>query len=224
MNEENLSEGQLQKKIYEHRFSGGGDNRENMWQILCRYFFQKYVSSSSCLVELGAGYCEFINAIDASRKIAVDINNDTVKMANDDVEVMNTSCTDISEIADSSVDVVFTSNFFEHISHDDIVNVIKETNRILKKRGRFLILQPSIRFCRKDFWMFFDHITAIDDRALVEVLESHGFIVKEWIPRFLPYTTKSRLPAGDLFIKLYLKIPVLWKIFGKQSFLFMEKE
>lgn len=223
MDNAGCSKGQLQKKIYNHRFSGEVDNRKNMWKILCRCFFQQYISEGSCLVELGAGYCEFINEINAGRKIAVDINPNTGHMANDDVEVINTSCTDISQITDSSVDIVFTSNFFEHIPHSDIIAVIKETARILKVGGKFLVLQPSIRFCGKDYWMFFDHITAVDDRALVEILESYGFIVNKWIPKFLPFTTKSRLPVNGFFIKLYLKIPFLWKLFGSQSFVCVEK-
>ena len=67
--------------------------------------------------------------------------------------------------------------------------------------------------------MFFDHITPLDDRSLTEILELSGFIITEAIVRFLPYTMRSRLPKSIIFVWLYLKAPMLWRVFGKQSLL-----
>lgn len=86
-----------------------------------------------------------------------------------------------------------------------------------------MILQPNIRFCFRDYWMFFDHITPLDDRNLSEVLEINGFKVKECKPKFLPYTTKGKLPKSIFLLKLYLKLPFVWKIFGKQAFIYAIK-
>jgi len=63
--------------------------------------------------------------------------------------------------------------------------------------------------------MFFDHITPLDDRSLCEILEIIGFKIVECKSKFLPYTTKSRLPKSTILLKIYLKIPILQKIFGK---------
>lgn len=71
--------------------------------------------------------------------------------------------------------------------------------------------------------MFFDHITPLDDRSMSEALEIAGFSVVECIPRFLPYSTKSRLPKSLVGLKLYLSAPVLWKLIGKQAFIRAEK-
>jgi hypothetical protein len=38
------------------------------------------------------------------------------------------------------------------------------------------------------------------------------------IPRFLPYTTKSRLPSGPALVRLYLKVPLAWRVLGAQAF------
>jgi hypothetical protein len=67
--------------------------------------------------------------------------------------------------------------------------------------------------------MFFDHVTPIDDRALCEALELCGFSIETAIPRFLPFTTKGSLPKSTLLLKLYLKIPLAWKLFGGQAFI-----
>jgi hypothetical protein len=75
-----------------------------------------------------------------------------------------------------------------------------------------------VRYCAKDYWMFFDHITPVDDRALVEVLTATGYDVDLCIPRFLPYTTKSRLPSTAALVRAYLKVPLAWRVLGAQAF------
>ena len=71
--------------------------------------------------------------------------------------------------------------------------------------------------------MFFDHVTPVDDRALCELLATIGFRIKFVLPRFLPYTTKSTLPKSLMLLKIYLRIPMLYKIFGGQAFVVAEK-
>ena len=129
----------------------------------------------------------------------------------------------INLVKSNSINKIFVSNFFEHLTREDINLTIKECHRVLKKGGRILILQPNIRFCAKDYWMFFDHLTPIDDRALEEIFSVQDFQLKKKILRFLPYTTKSNLPKSPILIKLYLRLPFLWKIFGQQSFLIFQK-
>jgi SAM-dependent methyltransferase len=194
-----------------------------MWKILCRVFFQRYVQPENHVLELGAGYCEFINNIQANRKTAVDINPDVERYVGSGIETVIASTTNISGVADNSVDIVFASNFFEHLLKDDIVATFREVYRILAPGGRFMVLQPNIRFCARDYWMFFDHVTAIDDRAFVEGLEINGFEIIKVIDRFLPYTTKSRLPKALFLIELYLHFPIAWRFFGQQSFILSRK-
>jgi len=205
-------------EVYERRFSGEAAFRNSMWQILCRTFFQRWVDPNAVVVEVGAGHCEFINNISARRKIAVDLSTDTPNWANRDVEVVTAPSTDLSAIPDGSADVAFASNFFEHLTRSDILATMRELRRILGDTGRLLILQPNIRYCYRDYWMFFDHITPLDDYSLVEALELSGFTPVKVIRRFLPFTTKGRLPSSLLLLKIYLAVPLLWRFFGAQSF------
>ena len=211
------------KDIYSRRFSKEITFRKEMWSILCRDFFQQWVPLDSTILEIAAGYCEFINHIKAKKKFALDINPDVKKFAAQDVEIIISKSEQIKGVADGSVGVVFTSNFFEHTSKDSIAATLREVYRTIKPGGRLIILQPNIRFCYKDYWMFFDHITPIDDRALVEVLELTNFKVVKVLSQFLPYSTKSALPKSLLLIKLYLQLPILWRIFGKQALIICEK-
>jgi SAM-dependent methyltransferase len=190
-----------------------------MWRVLCSDFFAKWVPSDATVLDLAAGHCEFINNIPARRKIAVDLNPDVAVRAHPDVETRIARSDDLGFLPDGSVDVVFISNFFEHISRDVIVSTLIESRRVLAPTGRLLLLQPNIRFCGKDYWQFFDHITPIDDRAMEEAFVATGYRVVRSIPRFLPYTTKGKLPTGPALVRLYLKVPLAWRILGAQSFM-----
>ena len=173
------------EQVYKRRFGHEIKYRKKLWKTICEMFFQKYIPKRSTVLDLAAGYCEFINNIQAKRKIALDLNPDVKKFANKDVEVLLSDSKNI-KLKDNSVDIVFTSSFFEHLTKPDIVATIKEVHRILRPKGRFLILQPNIKYCYKKYWMFFDHITPIDDRALVEILEITHFRMINVISKFLP--------------------------------------
>lgn len=194
-----------------------------MWQVLCSDFFQKYISENSVVLDIAAGYCEFINNIKARKKIALDLNPDIKNFSGRDVKVILSNSTKIRQLKNRTIDVVFTSNFLEHLEKRDIIKTIKEIHRVLRKDGRFLILQPNFRYAYRDYWMFFDHITPLDDRSLIEVLEINGFKVIESKPKFLPYSTKSNLPKSIFLLKLYLKLPIIQQIFGKQAFICAKK-
>lgn len=204
--------------IYQRRFADMLAFRRRMWDVLCREFFQRHVPADATVVEIGAGYCEFINQIRAGRKIAVDLNPDTRLHAGPDVTVVTSSTSRIEALADGTADIVFASNFLEHLSREDILATLREVHRLLKPEGRFLILQPNIRYCKEDYWQFFDHITPLCERSLTEALETTGFEVVYCLGRFLPFTTQGRLPNSIGLLKLYLKLRPAWRIFGQQSF------
>jgi len=185
------------KQVYQKRFDNEIVFRQKMWKILCNNFFQKYIPKTSIVLDIACGYCEFLNNINAKKKIGIDLNPDSKLYANSDVEIINGETNNMQSITEENIDVVFVSNFFEHITKEKIIETIKEIRRVLKKNGRLLILQPNIRYCYKDYWMFFDHITPIDDRALIEVLYIYLY-------------------------RYYIKF-ILHKIFGQQSFIYAEK-
>lgn len=102
---------------------------------------------------------------------------------------------------------------------EQILDTLREVRRILRPGGRFLILQPNIRYCKEDCSQFFDHITPLCKRSLTEALEMTGFRVTDLLRRFLPFTTQGRLPNSIGLLKLYLKLRPAWRLFGQQSFL-----
>ena len=65
------------------------------------------------------------------------------------------------------------------------------------------MLQPNIRLTGAAYWDFIDHKVALTERSLVEAAELCGFETERLIKRFLPYTTKSRLPqAGRSSVRI----------------------
>jgi len=206
--------------LYRHRFNDEERRRKNaVWKVLCEAFFQRYISPSDTVLDLGAGFCEFINHIRCRRKFAVDLSEETSTFANSDVTVVKGNCSDLSFLAEGNADVVFASNFFEHLrSKDELLRVLREANRVLKLGGRFLILQPNIRYLAGKYWDFFDHHLPLTHLSMVEALELCGFEAVEVRPQFLPYTTKSHLPQAPFLVRWYLRLTVAQWLLGKQMF------
>ena len=55
------------KKMYQRRFEKDIEFRKKMYQILRSNFFQRYVPEKFVILDIAAGYCEFINNINARR-------------------------------------------------------------------------------------------------------------------------------------------------------------
>ena len=67
------------------------------------------------------------------------------------------------------------------------------------------------------YWDFWDHFVPLTELSVSELLRLEGFIVDQCIPRFLPYSMSNggRHPIL-VMVKLYLKLPIVWPLFGKQ--------
>lgn len=208
-------------KLYRVRFSTKErDSRDKIWKVLCSNFLQKFIKKSDTVLDLAAGYCNFINNIEAQEKLAIDLNPETKKFASQNVKVYECSVTDLPKNMTSKIDIVFAGCLMEHLSSkEEIFNMFLEVKRILKPGGLFLILNPNIRFSTSDYWDYFDHLVPISDRSAVEGLELAGFKIKKVIPRFVPNTVKDALPKSPLLVSLYLKLPFLFPIFGRQMFI-----
>lgn len=214
------------KKFYRLRFSSSEkETKSRIWKILVRLIFQKYVKKTDTVLDLGAGYCEFINNIHCGKKIAVDLNPDTKKYANEDVEFIKTRADKIPNKLDGTIDIVFVSHFLEHLtSKNEIIVVLSRVNRLLKKGGKIMILQPNIDLVHDAYWDFIDHGVPLNTKSLREALENTGFKIDKFVIRFLPYTTKSRLAKyGPAFLEFYLFLPQLIRPFSGQSFVVAKK-
>ena len=204
--------------LYRSRFEASGlAKRRAVWQTLNDAFFSRLISPENEVLELACGYGEFISTIRARRKHGVDLNPDTAGRLPADVSFHNASADDLGFLSDQAVDVVFTSNFLEHLPDKVALSrVLAEVHRVLKPGGRFIALGPNIRFAYREYWDFYDHHLPLSDRSLSEGVVAAGFSIERAIPQFLPFTMAGKTPAHPFLIRAYLAMPLAWKVLGKQ--------
>jgi SAM-dependent methyltransferase len=181
--------------------------RQVVWNCLCDHI-QKEIPTEATILELGAGYCDFINHIKGVKKFALDLGPAVKDHAAPGVEVHVGSCTDLSFLSDASVDTVFASNLLEHLSLDNVITTSREVLRVLRTGGKFIIVQPNFRYCFRDYFDDYTHLSIFTDRSLPDLLKSNGFSISKVEPKFMPFSLKGKLPVFSLLIKLYLQSPV----------------
>jgi SAM-dependent methyltransferase len=204
------------QRIYGARFAGRTAYRMQIWRVLAAYLGQWFPSTGAVL-DLGAGYCEFINNAAAGVKYAMDLNPDIQERAAQDVTVLQQDCTDPWPFREGELDAVFTSNFLEHLPDKAAVSVVlSNAYRCLKPGGRFIAIGPNIKYNPGAYWDFFDHYVPLTELSLAEALSNRGFKVEKVVGRFLPYTMSRGRQYPAWVLRLYLAMPAVWPIIGKQ--------
>jgi SAM-dependent methyltransferase len=208
-------------RLYRVRFSQADRVRKDLvWEGLCKGFFQRYIAPTDTVLEIASGYGEFIRHIRAARKIAVDLNPEAKASLPPNVEFHLGSAARLSMIADGSVDVCFSSNFFEHLPSKEVMDeVLAEVLRVLRPGGLYVVMQPNIRYEPGRYWDYYDHVLPLSHLSCREAFAKAGYEVMEIIDRFVPFSTDSRLPQHPLLVRLYLKCRPLWRWMGGQFIL-----
>jgi SAM-dependent methyltransferase len=205
------------QRIYNARFSQNLDRRKAVWSVLVADWFQRFVGWQDAVLDLGCGYGEFINTICCGSKAAMDLNPDAPKYLDSDVQFHLQDCSTRWPLDDAMLDVVFTSNFFEHLPDKAALGrTLDEIRRCLRPGGRLIAMGPNIKYLPGAYWDFWDHYVILTELSLREALETRGFGIDLCFGKFLPYTM-VRGPRYPLsFLRAYLKLPLAWRIFGKQ--------
>jgi SAM-dependent methyltransferase len=204
--------------VYGQRFSESDAIRKHaLWREICRYL-QRYVDPGSKVLDLACDRGYFIQNIVAGERWATDIR-DVSEHLSPEVHFAQADGLEADRVLPrDAFDVVFTSNYLEHLSSpDDVIEQLRIVERVLRPGGRVIVLQPNIRLVGGAYWDFIDHKVALTERSLAEAAELAGLRTTRVITRFLPYTTKSRLPQHPLAARLYLAFPPAWLVLGKQT-------
>ena len=204
--------------VYANRFtSGDSERRSAVWRELVK-FLGRFVPLEATVLDLACDRGDFINQVAAADRWAVDLRDvrahldPAVRFVQADGLLADTV------LEPGSFDVVFMSNYLEHLaSGDHVVEQLRVVARLLKPGGRVVILQPNIRLVGGSYWDFLDHKTALTERSLEEAADVAGLETVKIITRFLPYSTKSRLPQHALLVRFYLAVPIMWRLLGRQT-------
>jgi len=181
--------------------------RQGVWREIVRYI-RRDTGEPSTVIELGSGYCDFINQFPAGRKIAFELNPEMAMFAAPDVELHIENAESIGELALSSADMIFASNFLEHLNKAEHDRLMPKIYRTLKQGGRLILIQPNYSRCAAHYFDDETHQTIFSDENIKEFLEYYGFTVTKLIPGFLPFSMKTRLPKWSFLTRLYLLSPI----------------
>ena len=207
---------QLQKE-YEQRFRKTAEYRISVWKVLTREFFARWIRRDGTILDLGCGWGEFINQIPAARKYGMDLNPDSERKLAPGITFLHQDCSQEWGIGDGHLDAVFTSNFFEHLpGKESLRKTLDQAFRCIKPGGRLICLGPNIKYLPGCYWDFWDHYLPLTELSLAEGMELAGFRITEKIARFLPYCMSQGATPPLMFLRMYLKVPALWRYFGKQ--------
>ena len=205
-----------EQALYANRFSDADSAaRRRLWQVLVADFLDQWIPTDGCVLDLGAGDCAFINAVNARRRIAVDVNPEVIASAAPGVEVV------VGKLEphrfSGECDLVMASNVFEHlVSVDELLTLLQDCASVLRPNGRLMVLQPNFKYAYREFYDYLDHSLPLTEGSLVEALELAGFRIERVEARFLPYSVKKLRITAPWALKLYLRLTPVWSIFGKQ--------
>lgn len=182
--------------------------RARVWQVVARHL-AAHVGSEAHVLELGAGYCDWINNVSAARRVAVDVWPELPAHTAPGVEPMVLDLSNgLPSLGDASFDVVLASNLLEHFVPDVAAEVVREVARLLRPAGRVILIQPNFRYAWRRYFDDYTHRSIFTDVSLPALLRAEGFRVIDVKPRFLPYSMQGvRVPIAAWLVKAYLMSP-----------------
>jgi hypothetical protein len=177
--------------------------RRWVWKAIAEYL-QQFIAPSSTIADVGAGYCDFINQVEAATKYAVDTNLDVAGLVGPGVQFVPVAAIESIDLPEHSLDVVLMSNILEHLSHERCALLFDRLDQLLAAEGQVIMIQPNYFYCFRRYWDDFTHVRAFSHVSLRDFLVSRGYRIVRMEKRFLPFSFESPLPKSYWLTKLYL--------------------
>jgi cyclopropane fatty-acyl-phospholipid synthase-like methyltransferase len=182
--------------------------RRAVWSAIADYL-APWIAPSAHVLEIGAGCCDWINAVRAARRVAVDLWEETPRYAAPGVEAHRMNAAEArAAFGDQAFDVVLASNVLEHFEPDAAAALAADVFALLRPAGRFLVVQPNFRHCSRSYFDDFTHRAVFTDVSLPNMLRSRGFAIEDVRPKFLPYSMRNlRGSVPGWLVAAYLRSP-----------------
>jgi SAM-dependent methyltransferase len=205
-------------EVYERRFPAESEgNKDRIWPEIVRYL-ERWIDSAAPVLDIACDRGYFIRNVRAPERWATDLRDVGAELPAD-VRFVRSSGLELEAVLPAaSFGTIFMSNYLEHLPDPNaVVEQLRVACRLLRPGGRVIVLQPNIRLVGGTYWDFIDHRVALTEKSLVEAGELAGMRAVAVVTRFLPYSTKSRLPAHPLLVRAYLRFPPAWRLLGRQT-------
>jgi 2-polyprenyl-3-methyl-5-hydroxy-6-metoxy-1,4-benzoquinol methylase len=186
---------------FETRFKEDS-RRKFIWEQIAKYV-DKIDPGKKSVLEIGAGYSDWINATNAPIRIASDLSDNVAKFATPPVKFIKMSATNLGDLNGQNFDRIQLSNLLEHLDYSDVLLAVQEISTHLEKNGTVVIIQPNYRYSFKTYFDDYTHRTIFTHISLCDLFSANGFEVVKVEKRFLPFSLKSKLGIGYKLINLY---------------------
>jgi hypothetical protein len=203
-------------RLYEYRFRNVDPvGKVAVWSEVARYIHAQ-LGAPSKILDPAAGSCEFINAVPAAERWAVDRKSfDDVETA-PGIRLVNSDIME-ADLPAEYFDGALVSNFLEHLPSPDAIGAfLSRMHGWMAPGGAIAVLGPNIRYCHDSYWNCADHTLGLTHIAIEEHLYAAGFEPRITHPRFLPFSFRGVLPASARLTRMYLNTPLAWRVLGKQ--------
>lgn len=208
---------------YALRFSGNTEYRSRVWAVLVSHF-SRWIPADATVLDVGCGWGEFINAVRARERFGMDLNPESGQRLAPGVRFLQQDCSAEWQVPAASLDVVFSSNFFEHLpDKGSLQRTLMQAHRALRPGGRLICMGPNIRYLPGAYWDFWDHYLPLTHLSMSEGLRLAGFEIERCVARFLPYSMSQGRQPPVALLRLYLRMPLAWRFLGRQFFIVARK-
>lgn len=210
-------------RLYQYRFQGIDQNsRQAVWNEIARFMYSM-LGNPKVVLDPAAGLCEFINGVPSTEKWVVDEVDYVRGHLKSEAKVIISNIFK-ADLPASHFDGIFVSNLLEHfLSQEQIAEFLEKMLVALKPGGRIAIMGPNFKYCANDYFDCADHTLALSHVAVAEHLYAAGYQVEKIVPKFLPFSFRSLLPASAFLTRCYLNMPWVWPFLGKQFLLVGQK-
>jgi cyclopropane fatty-acyl-phospholipid synthase-like methyltransferase len=183
--------------------------RRIVWKAVADHL-GRYVPPDAAVLEIGAGYCDWINHVRAARRVAVDVWSGMPACAEPGVEpVILDLSHGLQSLGSNAFDVVLASNLLEHFPPSQVGALVDGVAAVLRRGGRFVVIQPNFRYAWRQYFDDYTHRSIFTDVSLPALLRAHGFRIVDVRPRFLPYSMQgARVPITSFLVTAYLRSPI----------------
>ncbi|MDA0679085.1 MAG: class I SAM-dependent methyltransferase [Proteobacteria bacterium] len=164
--------------VHQH---SGGENLEVMrearkYNQYLRELIQRFAGDAKTALDFGAGIGTFSDSVDVPRNQIHCVEPDEgvqEHLANQGFKAHK----DLAEVADSSIDYLFTLNVLEHIEDDS--SALREIFRVVRPGGRLLIYVPAFMSLYTSMDLHVGHHRRYRMAQLVDIVEKAGFRVEK---------------------------------------------